>query len=89
MIKKFSNKLVLTLLALMVGTVANAAVKLTIGEISGVTAGAVIEIPVCLENDAAVATVGFDVRFPKGIVPISMEKNNDRRCFIIRDNTVL
>ena len=78
MIKKFSNKLVLTLLALMVGTVANAAVKLTIGQISGVTAGAVIEIPVCLENDAAVATVGFDVRFPKGIVPVSMVKNDER-----------
>ena len=78
MIKKFSNKLVLTLLALMVGTVANAAVKLSIGQVSGATPGAVIEIPVYLDNDAAVATVGFDVRFPKGIVPISMEKNNER-----------
>ena len=78
MIKIFSNKLVLAMLALMVGTVANAAVKLSIGKVTGVLPKATIEIPVYLENDADVSTVGFDVRLPKGITPTAMAKNNER-----------
>jgi len=78
MIKIFSSKLVLAMLALMVGTVANAAVKLTIGQATNALPKSTIEIPVYLENDADVSTIGFDVRFPKGITPTSMVKNNER-----------
>lgn len=78
MIKKFSNKLVLTLLALMVGTVANAAVKLSLTPLSDVTPGNEYTVAVIVESDVALASVGFDVKFPKGITPIEMVKNNDR-----------
>ena len=78
MIKKYTSKLMLTLLVLMVGTVANAAVKLSLGNCVVAYGGASIEIPVYLENDAAVATVGFDARFPKGISAVKMVKNDQR-----------
>ena len=78
MIKKFSNKLVLTLLALMVGTVANAGVKLSLSPLSGVTPGNEYTVSVIVESEVALASVGFDVKFPEGIVPVEMVKNNDR-----------
>ena len=78
MIKKYTKELMLTLLALLVCSVANAGVKLSVGQVENVIPGSTIEIPVYLESDAAVATIGFDVRFPQGISAISMVKNNER-----------
>ena len=78
MIKKFSNKLVLTLLALMLGVVANAEVKLSLGEFGKITPGAIFDLPIILDSDADIKSLSFDLRMPEGLIAVSAEKNNSR-----------
>lgn len=78
MIKKFSYKLMLAIIALMVGTAANATVKLSVQPASAITPGSEVQFAVIVESEQDLSSVSFDVKFPKGITAISADKVNDR-----------
>lgn len=78
MIKKFSNKLVLTLITLLMSTVASADVKLSFGEFGKITPGSVFDLPVILDSDDDIKSLSFDLRLPEGLSAIMAEKNNSR-----------
>ena len=78
MIKKFSNKLVLTLITLLMSTVASADVKMSFGEIGKITPGSVFELPIILDSDADIKSLSFDLRLPEGLEALYAEKNNSR-----------